>query len=245
LIARLRVRVRGLAQAVTGTPLVAAAGAGSLQQRISSLESKLADAEQQQRQQPPPPPPPPAAAAAEAATPPPPPAAAILRGGGPRGGGGGGGDGAGSSSDSVTPIVVIACNRVTVERALKKLIQSRPSADRFPIFVSQDCGDKKTADKIREFAPKDMGGVQLVQQPDLSDPKLDSAADRRWIGYYKIARHFHFAFDMIFKRSVNHACIALTAFATFAQLLLRVGLASKSITVSSLLPLTRSLLVVP
>jgi alpha-1,3-mannosyl-glycoprotein beta-1,2-N-acetylglucosaminyltransferase len=42
--------------------------------------------------------------------------------------------------------------------------------------------------------------VELVQQPDLSDPPLEQPGDRRWIGYYKIARHFKFALGHIFSR---------------------------------------------
>lgn len=39
----------------------------------------------------------------------------------------------------IIPVIVFACNRVTVSRALDKLIKYRPDRDQFPIIVSQVC----------------------------------------------------------------------------------------------------------
>jgi alpha-1,3-mannosyl-glycoprotein beta-1,2-N-acetylglucosaminyltransferase len=39
----------------------------------------------------------------------------------------------------VIPVVVFACNRVTVSRSLDLLIKYRPNRDQFPIIVSQVC----------------------------------------------------------------------------------------------------------
>lgn len=38
---------------------------------------------------------------------------------------------------TVIPVLVIACNRVSVNRCLDQLIQYRPNPDQFPIIVSQ------------------------------------------------------------------------------------------------------------
>lgn len=39
--------------------------------------------------------------------------------------------------DSKIPILVLACNRVSVNRCLDKLLLYRPDIDKFPIIVSQ------------------------------------------------------------------------------------------------------------
>lgn len=38
---------------------------------------------------------------------------------------------------NVIPILVFACNRISVNRCLEQLIQHRPNPDQFPIIVSQ------------------------------------------------------------------------------------------------------------
>uniref|UniRef100_A0A673KK61 Alpha-1,3-mannosyl-glycoprotein 2-beta-N-acetylglucosaminyltransferase n=1 Tax=Sinocyclocheilus rhinocerous TaxID=307959 RepID=A0A673KK61_9TELE len=69
------------------------------------------------------------------------------------------------SAPVVIPILVIACNRVTVKRCLDKLIEHRPSAELYPIIVSQDCRHSETSDVIASY------GSQLthIKQPDLSN----------------------------------------------------------------------------
>ncbi|KAI4884237.1 hypothetical protein NFI96_011601 [Prochilodus magdalenae] len=93
----------------------------------------------------------------------------------------------------VIPILVIACNRVTVKRCLDKLLEYRPSAEHFPIIVSQDCGHSETANVIASY------GSQLthIKQPDLSDIAVP-AAHRKFQGYYKISRHYHWALNQVF-----------------------------------------------
>lgn len=41
------------------------------------------------------------------------------------------------NGEPVIPILVIACNRVSIRKCLDNLIQYRPTADQFPIIVSQ------------------------------------------------------------------------------------------------------------
>jgi len=145
------------------------------------------------QQKPPWPPPPPPPAQQQPPSPPPAVAAAAAAAGG-----GGEYTNDGYTPGDVTPILVIACNRVSVQRALNKLIQYRPSKEQFPIIVSQDCGHEPTASAILEYADR---GVTLVKQPDLSTPKLERPQDKQWVGYYKIARHFKFALGHIFSRA--------------------------------------------
>lgn len=94
---------------------------------------------------------------------------------------------------AVIPILVIACNRVTVKRCLDKLLEYRPSAELYPIIVSQDCGHTETANVIASY------GSQLthIKQPDLSDISVP-VAHRKFQGYYKISRHYHWALNQVF-----------------------------------------------
>lgn len=51
----------------------------------------------------------------------------------------------------IIAILVVSCNRVTVERCLNQLIKLRPSKEQFPIVVSQDCDHRQTADVIARY----------------------------------------------------------------------------------------------
>eukprot|EP01137_Pigoraptor_chileana_P009221 Opistho-2@57150 len=90
------------------------------------------------------------------------------------------------------PILVISCNRVEITRCLDTLLRYRPS-DKFPIIVSQDCGDPSTANVIRD---KYGTSVIHLQQPDLSNirpaPNLFN-----FVGYYKISRHYKWALTQV------------------------------------------------
>lgn len=94
----------------------------------------------------------------------------------------------------VIPILVIACNRVTVRRCVDKLLQLRPAADLHPIIVSQDCGHPETADVIRSYGDK----VTHLRQPDLSDVPVQFE-HKKFQGYYKISRHYHWALNQVFR----------------------------------------------
>ena len=61
------------------------------------------------------------------------------------------------------PVLVIACNRVTVQRCLDKLLEHRPVGT--PIIVSQDCGHAETAAVISTYASK---GVMHIEVRDES-----------------------------------------------------------------------------
>lgn len=94
---------------------------------------------------------------------------------------------------TVLPVLVIACDRSTVRRCLDKLLQYRPSAERFPIIVSQDCGHEETARVIASYG----SAVTHLRQPDLSAIAVP-AEHRKFQGYYRIARHYRWALGQVF-----------------------------------------------
>ncbi|TSK28261.1 Alpha-1,3-mannosyl-glycoprotein 2-beta-N-acetylglucosaminyltransferase [Bagarius yarrelli] len=99
------------------------------------------------------------------------------------------------SPQTVIPILVIACDRVTVKRSLDKLIEYRPSVERHPIIVSQDCGHADTARVIDSYGSK----VTHISQPDLSNIPV-RPDHRKFQGYYKIARHYRWALNQVFNK---------------------------------------------
>lgn len=106
-------------------------------------------------------------------------------------------------SQPVIPILVIACNRVTVRRCLDKLLEHRPSAELYPIIVSQDCGHAETAEVIRSYGNK----VTHLKQPDLSDIPVPPS-HKKFQGYYKISRHYRWALNQVFK-TLSHSSVVI------------------------------------
>ncbi|XP_028316440.1 alpha-1,3-mannosyl-glycoprotein 2-beta-N-acetylglucosaminyltransferase b [Gouania willdenowi] len=98
-----------------------------------------------------------------------------------------------SPAPVVIPVLVIACDRVTVKRSLDRLIQYRPSPQLYPIIVSQDCGHAETARVVASYGDQ----VTHISQPDLSDIKV-RPEHRKFQGYYKIARHYRWALNQVF-----------------------------------------------
>ncbi|XP_068920219.1 alpha-1,3-mannosyl-glycoprotein 2-beta-N-acetylglucosaminyltransferase [Petaurus breviceps papuanus] len=105
---------------------------------------------------------------------------------------------------SVLPILVIACDRSTVRRCLDKLLHYRPSAGRFPIIVSQDCGHKATAQVIASYG----NAIMHIKQPDLSSISVPNE-HRKFQGYYKIARHYRWALSQIFHTFKYQAAVVV------------------------------------
>ncbi|XP_018555591.1 alpha-1,3-mannosyl-glycoprotein 2-beta-N-acetylglucosaminyltransferase a [Lates calcarifer] len=105
--------------------------------------------------------------------------------------------------DPVIPILVIACNRVTVRRCLDKLLQHRPSAELYPVIVSQDCGHAETAEVIRSYGNQ----VTHLKQPDLSDIAV-RPEHKKFQGYYKISRHYRWALNQVFK-TLSHSSVVI------------------------------------
>ncbi|XP_077577934.1 alpha-1,3-mannosyl-glycoprotein 2-beta-N-acetylglucosaminyltransferase a [Stigmatopora nigra] len=100
-----------------------------------------------------------------------------------------------TAPDWVVPVLVMACDRVTVRRCLDKLLSYRPSAERFPIVVSHDCGHAATAEVIRSYG----NNVTYMAQPDLGDV-VAPPEHKKFQGYYKIARHYKWALKQVFAK---------------------------------------------
>lgn len=100
-------------------------------------------------------------------------------------------------------VLVFSCNRPDAIRShLDQLISKRKATvdqNKFPIIVSQDCGDTQTAETIENYKNY---LYAFMKQPDLSDIQFDK--NKRIAphlkGYYKIARHYKWALDEIFMK---------------------------------------------
>lgn len=66
----------------------------------------------------------------------------------------------------------------------------------------QDCGDELTRDTILKYKEE----VTLIEQPDLSIIQVD-AKDKKFHGYYKIARHYGWALNEVFGRGFEFVII--------------------------------------
>ncbi|XP_076033923.1 alpha-1,3-mannosyl-glycoprotein 2-beta-N-acetylglucosaminyltransferase [Oratosquilla oratoria] len=103
----------------------------------------------------------------------------------------------------VLPVLLIACNRESaVRRSLDLLLKYRPSQERFPIIVSQDCGHRPTKQAIQSYGNQ----VTLIQQPDLTDIEVP-LKERKFKGYFLIARHYKWALDQVFKNFRHNTVI--------------------------------------
>ncbi|XP_017003370.2 alpha-1,3-mannosyl-glycoprotein 2-beta-N-acetylglucosaminyltransferase [Drosophila takahashii] len=98
-----------------------------------------------------------------------------------------------ANGEPVFPVLVFACNRVSVKKCIDNLVQYRPSVEQFPIIVSQDCGDEPTKEVILSYGQQ----VTLIEQPDLSDITV-LPKEKKFKGYYKIARHYGWALNTTF-----------------------------------------------
>ncbi|XP_011202049.1 alpha-1,3-mannosyl-glycoprotein 2-beta-N-acetylglucosaminyltransferase [Bactrocera dorsalis] len=107
-----------------------------------------------------------------------------------------------ANGEPVIPILVIACNRVSIRKCLDNLVQYRPNADQFPIIVSQDCSDQQTKKAILSYGSQ----VTLIEQPDQSDI-LTPPREKKFKGYYKIARHYGWALNTTFQRGYEYVVI--------------------------------------
>lgn len=110
--------------------------------------------------------------------------------------------GGASSSPAVIPVLVMACDRTTVQQSIDDLLRYRPSAERFPIIVSQDCGHAETEKVVLSYGSK----VQLIKQPDLTNVDLPPK-DLKFMGYYKISRHYKWALNQVFRTMSYDAVI--------------------------------------
>jgi len=102
-------------------------------------------------------------------------------------------DVSGGSDRNVIPLLLFSCNRPTVNRALDLLLTYRPNKEQFPIIVTQDCGHKDTHAVIESYGDQ----IIFIQQPDLSEPVIPPK-EKKFKGYFKIARHYGWALNKTF-----------------------------------------------
>lgn len=108
--------------------------------------------------------------------------------------------------DIILPVLVMACNRITVRRCLDQLIKYRPDKDQFPIIVSQDCNHEQTRDVLESYAQAEDSGISLIFQPDLGEVPVPPR-EKKFRGYFHIARHYKFALNYLFKEMEHQAVI--------------------------------------
>jgi len=99
----------------------------------------------------------------------------------------------GTREHNVIPLLLFSCNRPTVNRALDLLLTYRPNKEQFPIIVTQDCGHKDTQAVIESYGDQ----IIYIQQPDLSEPVIPPK-EKKFKGYFKIARHYGWALNKTF-----------------------------------------------
>lgn len=125
----------------------------------------------------------------------------------------------------IIPILVIACNRISVHSCLIDLIRYRPNSHQFPIIVSQvtckslhthfahfeislkfgpstqDCDHEPTKNVIKSF-----NEVTYMRQPDQSQIDL-TQNEEQYKGYYKISRHYKWALNTTFAAGFEYLII--------------------------------------
>lgn len=102
----------------------------------------------------------------------------------------------------IIPVLVFACNRESVSKCLDNLIEHQPNVYQFPIIVSQDCDHELTRNKILSYKDK----VTLISQPDQSDIFVPPK-EKKFKGYYKIARHYGWALNHTFQQGYDYVII--------------------------------------
>ncbi|XP_065332768.1 alpha-1,3-mannosyl-glycoprotein 2-beta-N-acetylglucosaminyltransferase isoform X1 [Cloeon dipterum] len=90
-------------------------------------------------------------------------------------------------------VIVFAYNRPSVSRCLNELIKYRPSKEQFPIVVTQDGDHEETAQVIASYGDN----VTHIRQPDKSDIQVPPK-EKKFKGYFKIARHYGWALNETF-----------------------------------------------
>ncbi|XP_075241037.1 alpha-1,3-mannosyl-glycoprotein 2-beta-N-acetylglucosaminyltransferase-like isoform X2 [Convolutriloba macropyga] len=104
---------------------------------------------------------------------------------------------AGGAAESVDvvgltlPILLMACDRKEVSKALDSLLQYNPDLRRFPIIVSQDCGHEPTAKIIAKYT--NVRHIKHVNNTAIVPQKKGQN-----VGYYKISRHYRWALTQVF-----------------------------------------------
>lgn len=100
------------------------------------------------------------------------------------------------STDEPMVIVVFAAKRpAAIRNHLEQLLKYRPSAEKFPVVVSQDGIHEETTSVIKEFV-NDTGKVSFIHHKDRTG--IGSPAQKTARSYFFIAQHYKWALDNVF-----------------------------------------------
>lgn len=108
-----------------------------------------------------------------------------------------------STKDQIA-VLIIACNRPTVDQIIKKSIQYRPSKKQFPIIVSLDCNDEPTAKVVESFKDE----ITFMKHTN-NDPIDLPKKTMNLKGYYLLSRHFLWALNQVFITYGFETCLIL------------------------------------
>ena len=75
--------------------------------------------------------------------------------------------------------------------------------------MSQDCGHAETAQVFQSYGDQ----IQYIQQPDQSNIVSIPKKERKFAGYFKIARHYGWALNYTF----NRVLLKLDIFGSYTQ----------------------------
>ncbi|KAA0192878.1 Alpha-1 3-mannosyl-glycoprotein beta-1 2-N-acetylglucosaminyltransferase, partial [Fasciolopsis buskii] len=111
------------------------------------------------------------------------------------------------SRNFTLPILVIACNRLTVKRTLDSLLRYRSelvdlSPNQFPITVSHGCDHKPTRDILKSYKP----AITVTEFLDDSSPSKFLGPVQK--GYASAARHYKYALERMFVK-FNHSALII------------------------------------
>uniref|UniRef100_A0A915PR58 Alpha-1,3-mannosyl-glycoprotein 2-beta-N-acetylglucosaminyltransferase n=1 Tax=Setaria digitata TaxID=48799 RepID=A0A915PR58_9BILA len=104
-------------------------------------------------------------------------------------------------------VLIFVCNRPkAIENHLKKLLRYRPSAEKFPVVVSQDCDDPSVKEAVEKFGDE----VHYVKQISGRKAHITVIPEhKQYITYYRIARHYKLGLSYVFDK-LNHSTVIIT-----------------------------------
>jgi len=110
------------------------------------------------------------------------------------------------------PILMIACDRVQVKRAIDPIVHKRWSPEQFPLIISQDCHgahNYEITKAVLQTYVKDHNAT-LYHQDNVTDPLAGRPRkEHKWSGYYKIARHYKFALGKVFAHPAQYDAVVI------------------------------------
>uniref|UniRef100_A0A915J5R2 Alpha-1,3-mannosyl-glycoprotein 2-beta-N-acetylglucosaminyltransferase n=1 Tax=Romanomermis culicivorax TaxID=13658 RepID=A0A915J5R2_ROMCU len=91
-------------------------------------------------------------------------------------------------------VLVISCNRPNaLKNVIDQLLKLRSSVEQFPVIVSQDCFHDESLNVIKNYGSQ----ITHIQHPD-NTPITLPPKETKFLGYYKLARHYRWALNKTF-----------------------------------------------